>query len=148
MKRYTPSPADKATIGGLPSVSKLEGDVQELLRLVDALPSQMLGWARTDREHADDLAHMYLLIEIEPRVRAVTYDCVHSHALTILREEAFWPVLFERGLDGYCMRASFAEAVLPSYGEAIGLLAERGAEVAPIIKGPGREPTTLTAEGA
>lgn len=144
MRRYAPPPADKATIGGIPSVAKLEDDVQELLRLVEGLPEQMLGWARAEREHADDKAHQYLLREIEPRVRSVTYNRVNSQALTILREEAFWPVLYERGVDGYCMRAALAEDVLKSYGEAAALLSDRGAEVAPIVKGPGKEPTTLS----
>lgn len=144
MARYSAPPTDKATVGGIPSIAKLEDDVQELLRLVEGLPDQMLEWARVDKAHADDKAHQYLLREIEPRVRSVTYNRVNSLALLILREEAYWPVLYERESHGYCMRAYLAEDLLQSYGEAIALLSERGAEVAPVIRGAGKEPTTLS----
>lgn len=138
-----PSPADKETVGGLPSVSKLEDDLQELIDKVDDLPGMMLEWAKADPLMADDKAHDYLLREIEPRIRTVTFNRLDDLPLLVIREEAFWPMLYESGSDGHALRAALKEGVLIAFGEATAHLSERGAEVAPIVASPKRAPDRL-----
>lgn len=128
-RSYSP-PTDKATIGGLPAPAKLAEDADR--------------WAETVAPKGD-LAPLALSIGVLRHFGDTTLGRSSPLQAALLAEDGALLPLMDDPEVGPMIRLHLLASHLRPHHEAQAQLAERGAEVAPIVKGPGKEPTTLTA---
>lgn len=128
MRRYIPPPADKATIGGLPAPAKLAEDADR--------------WAEAVAPKGE-LAPLALSIAILRHFGDTTLGRSSPLQAALLAEDGALLPLLDDPEVGPLMRLHLLASHVKPHHQAQAHLAERGAEVAPIIKGPGKEPTTL-----
>lgn len=126
-RSYTP-PTDKATIGGLPAPAKLADDA--------------------DKWHAEvapkgDLAPLAASVGLLRHFGDTTLGRSSPIQAALLAEDGALLPLLDDPEVGPTMRLHLLFSHLKPHHEAQAQLAERGAEVAPVIKGPGKEPTTV-----
>ncbi len=129
MRRHIPPPADKATIGGLPSVAKLADDADQ--------------WAESVAPKGA-LAPLARSIAVLRHFGDTTLGRPSPLQTALFAEDGALLPLLDDPQVGPILRILLLRSHVRPHHQAQAHLAERGAEVAPIVKGPGKEPTTLS----